>query len=283
MLWRAYAKVNLALDIVGKRPDGLHEMDMLMVSAGLFDELSIEKIENSEKTRLFVNGDVPVENNLVIRAHALLEEISGKKLPCELRLCKNIPVAAGLGGGSADAAAALLGLNELFCLGFSQEFLAQASRPLGADVPFCVLGGAMRATGDGSRLTPVPVGQNDWHFVIHRPCEGLSTAQVFGNFSVHAPYPRPNMEGMLACLAAGDLAGLASHGANSLAPVAMRLRPQIEDAIQRLYDLGADYAAMSGSGPAVFGLFSCKESASNAAQALGVAAVPLMAVGAQKA
>lgn len=276
MLCRAYAKVNLYLDILAKRPDGLHEMDMLMVSAALGDELTLTP---ADETTLAVQGDVPAEDNLVLRAHALLEQLAGKRLPCQMQLTKHIPVAAGLGGGSADAAAALLGLNRLFSLGFSQSFLAQNSRPLGADVPFCVLGGAMHATGDGSQLVSAAVGQNSWRLVIFRPCAGLSTGQVFSRFAIDKPYPRTDRSAALAALARADLPALRAACGNALAPAAMAQRPEIARAIEALYAAGAGYAAMSGSGPSVFGVFEDASAARAAAQAFGAIAVPLVPCG----
>lgn len=253
---QARAKINWTLDVRGKREDGYHELDMLMQSVTLADTLTIE--EAPELTlEVGRGGRVPSDKgNLVLKAAQQLASATGVRRGAKLWLGKRIPVAAGMGGGSADAAAVLVGLNRLWRCGLTDEELERVGLGVGADVPFCVRGGLQRAQGVGEKLTPLPCARQIWLVVI-QPCRGLSTRDVFGRLheQAGAPARRPQTERAQQALAAGDLRALCQSLGNTLQPVAQALRPEIGLAIEALRAQGAAAAQMTGSGSAVFGVF----------------------------
>lgn len=190
----ARAKINWTLDIVGKREDGYHLMDMLMQPVELADELTLEKTENG--LTLTVSGYPRVKagpDNLALRAAQALQAQTGYRGGASIHLHKRIPVGAGLGGGSADAAGVLAGLNRLWETGLTQQELEALGLRLGADVPFCLRGGLQRAQGVGEKLTPMACGGLFW-LVILQPCPGLSTREVFGRFRLDARENRPDTQ-----------------------------------------------------------------------------------------
>ncbi len=262
----AAAKLNFALDVIGKRADGYHEVDMILQSISLYDELTAEP---SGELALWVQGDAPAgADNLVLRAANALREAAGCAKGASLRLTKRIPTAAGLGGGSADAAAALQVLNRLWSCGFSEVQLAAIGAKLGSDIPFCVRGGTMRATGTGIALSPLPTPA-PMALLVLRPCDGVSTQDVYGALRLHEPRDRADIPAAAAALDAGDLRGLCAAMRNSLEAVTLAVRPQVGEAIRAMLALGALGAHMSGSGPAVFGVFEKEEDAVKARRALG--------------
>ena len=264
----ARAKINWTLDIVGKREDGYHLMDMLMQPVELADELTLEKTENG--LTLTVSGYPRVKagpDNLALRAAQALQAQTGYRGGASIHLHKRIPVGAGLGGGSADAAGVLAGLNRLWETGLTQQELEALGLRLGADVPFCLRGGLQRAQGVGEKLTPMACGGLFW-LVILQPCPGLSTREVFGRFRLDDRENRPDSQAAAAALAAGDWRGLCRSLGNVLQGVSAELRPEIGEGIAALREHGAAGAWMTGSGSAVFGLFTRAQVAREAQQEL---------------
>lgn len=265
---KARAKINWTLDVVGKRPDGYHDLDMLMQSVSIFDTLTLDHADDLSLT--VGRGRVPADqNNLVLRAANALKAATGIAKGAVITLEKRIPVSAGMGGGSADAAGALFGLNRLWQTGLSDAQLEEIGLTVGADVPFCVRGGLQRAQGVGDILTPVPMRRSLWLVVI-QPCRGLSTKDVFGKVSATSGEKTVQVDNEIAmcALSQGDVNLLARNLGNALEPIASVLRPQIAGAIASLKENGAIAAQMTGSGSAVFGLFPTAKSARQAHKVL---------------
>ena len=263
----ARAKINWTLDIVGKREDGYHLMDMLMQPISLSDDITLLP---QEELTLSVSGFPrvnPGPENLALRAAVLLKQATGCTGGASIHVHKRIPVGAGMGGGSADAAGVLTGLNRLWGTGLTQAELETLGLQLGADVPFCLRGGLQRAQGVGELLTPLPCGGLYWLVVI-QPCPGLSTKEVFSRFSLEACEGKPDTQGAAEALAQGDWRRLCSCLGNVLQAVSAELRPEISEAIAALHAQGAAGAWMTGSGSAVFGLFTSAPAARAAAQSL---------------
>lgn len=264
----AHAKINLALDVLRRRPDGYHELRMIMMTVDLCDELTLERTEwpgiflTVEGAKLPIGGD-----NLICRAAALL--MKEKQLAGGLRvtLQKKIPIAAGMAGGSADAAATLRGMNRLYELGCSVEELRELGLKLGADVPYCITGGAMLAEGIGEILTPVSFPPA-CHLVAAKPPIDVSTAFVYKNLRADALPYHPDIDGMARALAAGDLKGVTNRMGNVLETVTEKAHPVIARLKERMCELGAENALMSGSGPTVFGICKEKETAEKIARAI---------------
>ncbi|MDO5299120.1 MAG: 4-(cytidine 5'-diphospho)-2-C-methyl-D-erythritol kinase [Clostridia bacterium] len=268
---QARAKINWTLDVVGTLPNGYHDLDMLMQSVTLCDQMTMEDapvrtLAVRSSSGMFVPAD---ENNLVLRAAAALAERTGCERGARITLRKYIPVAAGMGGGSSDAAAALQGLNVLWGLGLGEDELEKIGLDIGADVPFCVRGGLQRARGIGERLTPVPL-RKPLYLVAFQPCRGLSTKEVFTSLHEEGirPEDRPDNEAAQRALTRGDVRGLGRSLGNVLEPVSRRLRPEIDRAIRAIEEAGAVGARMTGSGSAVFGVFMHAGACRKAAQQL---------------
>jgi 4-diphosphocytidyl-2-C-methyl-D-erythritol kinase len=261
----AHAKVNLALRITGRRADGYHLLDMVNVSVALGDTLHLTRRE--EGISLAGGGETPQgPDNLVWRAaECLLRDFPGHGVRVALE--KRIPSQAGLGGGSADAAAALWGLNALWGLGLSLEALQAYGLDLGADVPYCVQGGPMRVTGVGERLQALPHAA-PLYLALAKPKEGLSTAAVFAAYRMHPPLRQPDLDRTACALLEGDLAALAAARGNSLEEAAVALCPAIGQTLAALDRTGPICRGMTGSGSACFGLYGRAEAAAAAAQCL---------------
>jgi 4-diphosphocytidyl-2-C-methyl-D-erythritol kinase len=248
----APAKVNLFLEVLGKRPDGYHEIATLLVTIDLADEIDFAPADAGE---LSLTCDDPSlsagSDNLVTKAALRLRAETGCSLGARIALRKRIPWAAGLGGGSSDAAAALEGLNELWKLGLSAAALARTGSEIGSDVPFFLNGPAAWCTGRGEVVTPVPIGQ-PLNFVLVMPAEGLSTADVYKRLSV----PTQPADGIAAreALASGDVEGLGKALFNRLQEPAFELCPAAAKAYRRVRGVGAAGCLMSGSGSALFAL-----------------------------
>jgi 4-diphosphocytidyl-2-C-methyl-D-erythritol kinase len=250
----ANAKINLTLDVIQRLPSGYHQVDMLMQSIDLADRLTFE---TAESLSLQVPGCPALEaDNLILKAAETLRQAAGRRLGARVLLEKRIPLQAGLGGGSADAAAALIALNRLWGLDLPTASLIKIGATIGADVPFCLLGGSMRATGIGTELVRVDMPFRPYVAVIY-PCQGVPTKSVYEGLDLRcAPVHRPNHQAAYAALAAGDYAAFARSLGNRLQDVTERMRPPIREACRALERLGADAALMSGSGVSVYGLFS---------------------------
>ena len=261
---RAHAKINWALYVRGERSDGYHELDMLMQRVELCDELSFER---ARRLTLEVDGQrLPGgERNLVIRAANALNDALGKRMGARITLKKHIPSRAGLGGGSADCAAALIALNELWNFRLPLHTLAQLGLKLGADVPYCLQSGLCRVQGIGEVLTPLAGGPEAWLLMV-TPGGGLSTPAVFRAWdSCGRPSAEADIPALAEALAAGDLARAQALSHNDLEAPAVGLMPEIGEWMERFRELGAPYVRMSGSGSTVFAAFGDEAAARSAA------------------
>lgn len=265
---RAYAKINIGLDVLRRRADGYHEVKMIMQTVDIYDELVLERRKQPGIELRMDNSDLPSGgDNLICRAADLLfreKEITGG---VNISLTKRIPIAAGMAGGSADAAAALRGVNELFDLGYSLKELQALGVGLGADIPYCLAGGTMLSEGIGEILTPLPAPPAA-HLVIAKPDINVSTAFVYGNLHADRLAWHPDIDGMIVALQKGDLDGITDRLGNVLETVTVKAHPVIEQIKELLRKQGAENALMSGSGPTVFGIFKEKETAARAAEAV---------------
>ena len=255
---QARAKINWTLEVVGTLPGGYHDLDMLMQSVTLCDQMTIRPAETmtlsvSAAGSAFVPAD---ESNLVLRAARALQSATGAAGGAAITLRKFIPVAAGMGGGSSDAAAALHGLNRLWGLGLGTQELERIGLTIGADVPFCVRGGLARAQGVGERLTSLSLGK-PLYLVAFQPCRGLSTREVFSALHEQGirEEDRPDNDAAQRALERGDVRLLARSLGNVLEPVSRQMRPELDRAIRAIEEAGAEGARMTGSGSAVFGVF----------------------------
>ncbi len=265
----AKAKINWTLDILGTREDGYHEMDMLMSSVELSDTLEMEPADGLALT---VMGEIPVfaqGDNLVLKAARALQKATGCSKGANMRLYKHIPVGAGMGGGSADAAAALKGLADLWSLSISRQELMQIGRSLGADVPFMLTGGVARVGGMGETIKPLPVATSIW-LVLTQPCRGLSTAEIFQGFDSLPSQDifRPETDRAEMALREGDLQNLARSMGNVMEPISLAKRPEMGEAKEALKEQGALRAMMTGSGSVVYGVFDTETKARKAFESL---------------
>ncbi len=252
---KARAKINWTLDITGQREDGYHLMDMLMQPVTLADLVTLTPAEELRLT----TGGIPLlpadERHLALRAALALKAHTGYSGGAAIHVHKVSPVGAGMGGGSADAAAVLAGLNRLWQTGLSQAELETIGLTLGADVPFCLRGGLTRTTGIGEQMENLPCGRN-WPLVVIQPCRGLSTKEVFTAYHAAEDIARPDTVAAMAALAAGDASPLPDALRNVMQPVSEARREGIREAIAALKEAGAITALMTGSGSAVYGVFA---------------------------
>lgn len=258
MILHAFAKINWTLMITGVRPDGYHLLDMLMQPVSLSDRITILP---SSSLSLTVSGSCdtgPDENNLVLRAARLLRDHAGVRQGAAITLEKGIPVQAGMGGGSSDAAAALKGLNMFWNAGLPYDELEVLGVQLGADVPFFIRGGLARSRGIGEQLEQVPCARF-YPLLILQPAGGLSTGAVFRAFHESSSVRNPENDTALEAILSGGIAGSASAFANVLEPVSRAICPEIGRMAEDLSRRGADLAMMTGSGSAVFGVFPSEE------------------------
>ncbi len=260
---KAYAKINLGLDVLRRRPDGYHEVRMVMQTIRLFDKLTVRTTHTPGITIRTNLSYLPCdENNLIYRAAALFLEETRQKAGVYITLEKHIPVAAGLAGGSSDAAATLTALNELYRTGLSLKHLQELGVRLGADVPYCLLQGAALSEGIGEILTPLPAPPAA-HCLVVKPPVSVSTRYVYEHLTADTA-PHPDIDALLDALKAGSLPNLAAHLGNTLESVTIPLHPEIAAIKEELLQLGALGSLMSGSGPTVFGLFSDRQAAERA-------------------
>lgn len=254
---KAPAKINLALDVIRKRPDGYHDLRMVMQTVALYDELTIRWVPEN---KIIVNTSVPVtglqnpKQNLVYRAARLLCEHASVEGGFIIDLKKNIPVAAGMAGGSTDCAAALIGINRLLDLGLSDSVLCGLGVTLGADVPYCIIKGTALAEGIGEILTPLPASPA-FHVLLAKPDISVSTGFVYGNLDTGSLPSHPRIDDMVAAIKNKDRTGMVNLLENVLETVTIPAFPVIEDLKYELASLGAAGVLMSGSGPTVFALF----------------------------
>ena len=270
---KARAKINLAIDVVGKRADGYHELKMIMQSLALHDTITLTKLEEPRVGITSNSRRMPIDetNIAAVAAKHMLDTFSLRH-GVHIDVFKRIPIAAGLGGGSSNAAAVLEGMNKMFELGLTQHELAGIGKNLGADVPYCIFGGTMLAEGIGEILAPLPPHPKTV-VVLAKPHRGISTGKVFAKFSrEQAGDNHPDFAAILNGLEASDIDkvshGIMSGMANVLESVTAAERPIINDIKAEFLKKGAKCALMSGSGPTVFAYFADEEQANIAAAAL---------------
>jgi 4-diphosphocytidyl-2-C-methyl-D-erythritol kinase len=259
---RAFAKVNYALDVLGLRADGYHEVSTVMQSISLADEVELRYPSGGfdlslEPEEVEIG---PQERNTTYLAWKALQRLTGKELPVKVTLRKKIPAGAGLGGGSANAAAVLVGLNELFGLGLRLDELRGIGAGIGADVPFCISGGTALGEGVGEILTPLPVPPAHL-LVVAKPLRGADTAGIYRAYDETRTENTHSVEPVVSALRAGSLPTLAAVVGNDLAPVTRDIIPEVAELEQSLLASGALGASMSGSGPAVYGIFHDEKAA----------------------
>lgn len=265
---RAHAKINLSLDIVGRREDGYHFVRMVMQSLALHDTLLLETCADPGVWLTTDRRELAVDDsNLVHRAAARLLQMYCPGQGVRIHLEKRIPLSAGLAGGSTDAAAALRGMNDLFSLGLTEEALARLGVQLGADIPFCLCGGTALSEGIGEILTALPA-LPPCHILLAKPEKGMSTAEAYKAFDAETEVRHPDTDGQIRALQSGDLAGVAATLGNVLEPVTEVQYPEVESIRQCMLREGALGARMSGSGPTVFGIFTEAEKAEKACSVL---------------
>lgn len=264
----AYAKINLGLDVLRRREDGYHEVRMIMQNIGLCDRVTLKKTGDKGIVIRTNAGELPVnKDNLMYKAADMLFtefDLPGGIL---LELEKNIPIAAGLAGGSTDAAAVLHGVNRLYELGLSLEELQKRGVKIGADVPYCLMQGTALAEGIGEKLTRLPACPQ-CAVVIAKPPVDVSTRTVYTGLRAAKLKEHPDIDGMIEALDKADLKGIADRMANVLETVTIPMHPVIADIKNVLEENGAMKALMSGSGPTVFALFDDEEKAECAAEVL---------------
>ncbi|MFI8688611.1 4-(cytidine 5'-diphospho)-2-C-methyl-D-erythritol kinase [Rossellomorea sp. NPDC077527] len=253
LLVKAPAKINLSLDVLHKRSDGYHEVEMVMTTIDLADRIELTNLSDDTIKILSHNRFVPDDGrNLAYQAAQLLKERMNIKKGVAISIDKVIPVAAGLAGGSSDAAATLKGLNRLWDLGLSMDELAELGAEIGSDVSFCVYGGTALASGRGEKIKHLPAPPNCW-VILAKPTIGVSTADVYKNLDLKN-ISHPNTGAMVSALEHGNYHDICSNLGNVLESVTLDMHPEVSQIKDQMERFGADAVLMSGSGPTVYGL-----------------------------
>lgn len=265
---KALAKINLGLDVVRRREDGYHEVRMIMQTIHLYDRLDIKKTRDADIKIQTNLSFLPVnENNLVYKAGRLLMDEFGITDGVSVKLDKRIPVAAGMAGGSTDAAAMLFGMNRIFRLGLSKKQLMERGVKIGADVPYCIMRGTALAEGIGEQLSALPP-MVKCPVLIAKPQISVSTKFVYQNLKLDDETIHPDIDRLIGDIEAKDLHSIAEHMGNVLETVTIPNYPVIDEIKKHMTAHGAVGAMMSGSGPTVFGLFDDEETAKAAYKAM---------------
>ena len=260
---KAYGKINLGLDVVRKREDGYHEVRMVMQTVNLYDKITMER---TKEPGIQTETNLPYvpdgEGNLAYRAAKMLADEFGIRDGIMIRIKKCIPVAAGMAGGSTDAAAVLVGVNRMFNLGLSRKELMKRGVKLGADVPYCIMRGTALSEGIGEILTELPPAPQ-CHIVLAKPQVAVSTKAVYGRLRANelTADQHPDIDGMVEAIKNEDLDGVISRLGNVLETVTVPDHPEIAEIKRIMMENGADGALMSGSGPTVFGIFKDRKAA----------------------
>ena len=267
---KAYGKINLGLDVVRRREDGYHEVRMIMQTVRVYDAIELNRTEEEGirlSTNLYYLPDN--ENNLGYRAAKLLMDEFGIRDGVESKMKKFIPVAAGMAGGSSDAAAVLFGVNKMFGLGLSKQELMERGVRLGADVPYCIMRGTALSEGIGEILTPLPP-MPQCRVLIAKPAVSVSTKHVYESLNLPSlgAEAHPDIDAMRAAIEKKDLSGVVSQLGNVLETVTIPENPVIQTLKDKMMEMGADGSLMSGSGPTVFGLFTNQTAAQAAYEEL---------------
>ncbi|MCM3694208.1 4-(cytidine 5'-diphospho)-2-C-methyl-D-erythritol kinase [Neobacillus niacini] len=253
LLVKAPAKINLSLDVLYKRPDGFHEVEMIMTTIDLADRVELTLLEQDKIHILSHNRYVPDDQrNLAFQAAQLLKDRYQVKKGVKITIEKTIPVAAGLAGGSSDAAATLRGLNKLWNLGLTLDELADLGSEIGSDVSFCVYGGTALARGRGERITDLPAPPTCW-VILAKPFIGVSTAEVYRRLDING-MEHPNISEMVKAIENNDYQSVCDNVGNVLEDVTLKLHPEVAQIKEQMKRFGADAVLMSGSGPTVFGI-----------------------------
>lgn len=252
---KAPAKINLTLDVLHKRTDGFHEVEMVMTTVDLADRVWLRSTNDSKINIKTFDQFIPSDRkNLAYQAAEILMQNYDVPSGVEITLEKSIPVAAGLAGGSSDAAATLRGLNRLWNLGLGAHRLAELGAQIGSDIPFCVYGGTALATGRGEIIQSIAPPPNCW-VILAKPTISVSTASIYGNLNIDT-IVHPDTAGMVKALEDKDYEKMCKTLNNVLEPVTMELYPEVVVLKEQMKNFGADAVLMSGSGPTVFGLVS---------------------------
>lgn len=253
LLEKAPAKINLALDVLYKRPDEYHEVEMVMTTVDLSDRIELSPLPEDEIRIVSENRFVPNDQrNLAYQAAQLVKHTYHIREGVEIFIEKQIPVAAGLAGGSSDAAAVLRGLNRLWELDLEADQLAELGAKIGSDVSFCVYGGTALATGRGEQIKELPTPPPCW-VVLAKPSIGVSTQAIYQNLNLY-DVEHPNVQSMIQALEISDYHEMCARIGNVLEPITSALHPEVDQIKNHMNEFGADAVLMSGSGPTVFGL-----------------------------
>ncbi len=252
---RAHAKINLYLNVIGKREDGYHNLETVFHSIGLYDEVILRERSGEGITLYCDHPDVPSDSrNLAYRAAQSINDVVDGFGGLEIKIHKQIPVAAGLAGGSANAAAVLYGVNELFALGLSEDTLMEIAAQLGADVPFCLHGGAAFGTGKGNILTPLPA-LSEVSLVLINPGFAISTAEIFKNLDIILTKPKKESIIIKTCIEKGDLVGIGENLYNLLEVPVFSKHPELAVLKTQLStQAGCQGVLLSGTGATMFAL-----------------------------
>ena len=259
---KSRAKINLSIDVLGKREDGYHLVEMIMQTIDLYDIINITENDIDEININSNSLDIPLnKNNIVYKAAEVLKERFNIKSGLNIFIQKNIPVAAGMAGGSCNAAAVLVGLNKLWNLKLSEKQLQEIGLALGADVPFCISGNAALAQGIGEELTYIKGLPKDISILICKPNLFVSTKDVYQGLDLDNIKDRPDNKLLIKCLEEGNIKVLSENMVNVLESVTSKMHEEILDIEKVMLDNNALGSMMSGSGPTVFGLFEKEEDA----------------------
>lgn len=258
---KAYAKINLTLDICGVQPGGYHELDTIMQTISVYDEIEIRR---AAKLGVVLRCQPDIQGTNIAmtsleRFYSAIEEPP----QIQIDISKRIPIESGLAGGSSDAAAVLFGLNELHGRPLHEDTLAEIAAGVGADVPFFLSGGTCRATGIGEKLAPIRSKQ-DIHYVIAKPETSMSTAEGYGLYDAAPPKAGPDNDAAVQALQRGDIEAFVQHAGNVMEPPVVAVRSDVTQIEELLYEQNALLAQMSGSGTSVFGIFANEHAARHA-------------------
>lgn len=268
---KAYGKINIGLDVIRKREDGYHDLDMIMQTVGVYDDVIISREDGTQTYEIEVSTDADIlpndKGNLAFMAAKVLMEAYDIKSKVKIHINKRIPIAGGMAGGSADCAAVLRGVNKLFQLGLTDEQLQEYGVKLGADVPYCIVGGTKRAQGIGEILTDLPTPPK-CYVIIAKPDAFVSTKFVYSHIRPAQIENHPDIDGIIESIKAGDLYGMCEKIANVMEDVTIPEYPIIQKVKDILKSNGAVNALMSGSGPTVFGIYDDEEKAKQSMDAL---------------
>lgn len=268
---KAYGKINIGLDVIRKREDGYHDLDMIMQTVGVYDDVIISREDGTQTYEIEVSTDADVlpndKGNLAFMAAKVLMEAYDIKAKVKIHINKRIPIAGGMAGGSADCAAVLRGVNQLFQLGLTDEQLQEYGVKLGVDVPYCIVGGTKRAQGIGEILTDLPTPPK-CYVIIAKPDAFVSTKFVYSHIRPAQIENHPDIDGIIESIKAGDLYGMCEKIANVMEDVTIPEYPIIQKVKDILKSNGAVNALMSGSGPTVFGIYDDEEKAKQSMDAL---------------